>query len=659
MIADLDPAWRWDILGPLLRTAFAPIPTTPLPLWAGQNVFLDRKVTTKPGFYDPDEFGWTWEFQEIIRTRAVGTYAHPHDGAICLCDAAAVPPGGTIRSVERVAVMKSSVSGFTEGFLNGVRWIAQNDPQNVAFAIDSAKEAGDINEIRLQPTLRRLGEEIFSDEDDDAKRFLLNLRRMLVYFLGSYSEAAFANKMAELACGDELEEHGDPKSVENLESRLKSAARPLLMLLSKPKLAGGRIDGEYNRGTMCVYEIPCPHCGAYQQLLQDAMKFDHWRTMFGDWDFSHAQDPHFECVNPQCKKPIEESWKRWFNDRSRRRWRITNPNPEPGHVSFHISDFYGYHPDARWRKLAVKYISSKGDPLARQSYRNHHEGLPWEVRATKTEVEDILALRGEYTRGILPWKPDAIILGGDVGQNYATGTIVAFRRKNNGEAAVIDFFDVTHPKHILALRAKRYHCPEDGKDYAIKIGFVDAKYEKDQVNKACYQSGAWLWPAAGISADLSARSISMNHVTGFPEWFKAMVFADRDAKTELYVHRITDWVEWLRTGQHLALDDPARHEPEIGRLWFPADLRKDDDALLQHTTERLVEVTAKDKGWMPHAAKQFVWKRKGPNHKGDGTKIALRAWRWFTIDQTEGLPTRPLTPADPRSVEQPGSSSGS
>lgn len=127
----------------------------------------------------------------------------------------------------------------------------------------------------------------------------------------------------------------------------------------------------------------------------------------------------------------------------------------------------------------------------------------------------------------------------------------------------------------------------------------------------------------------------MNHVTGFPAWFRVMVFADRDAKTELYSDHITEWVEWLRTGQHLPLDDPKRHPPEIGRLSFPEDLRKDDEFLLEHTNERLVELTAKDKSWLPHAAKQFEWKRKGPNHWGDGSKIACVAFRWFTRDANE------------------------
>jgi hypothetical protein len=65
------PRWRWNLLPAIFAAAFAEKPDEPLPLWAKRNVFLDRRMTTRPGYYDPEEFLWTWEFQEIIRTRRI------------------------------------------------------------------------------------------------------------------------------------------------------------------------------------------------------------------------------------------------------------------------------------------------------------------------------------------------------------------------------------------------------------------------------------------------------------------------------------------------------------------------------------------------------------------------------------------------------------
>jgi hypothetical protein len=595
---------NWRFMPALWAAAFAERPDEPLPIWASKNVFLDRRVTTRPGYYDPGEFPWTWEFQEILRTRQF-------EG----------------QPVRQVTVMKSSVAGFTEGALNAVRFAARHDPQNVIFAIDSRTEAGNVNEIRLQPTLRRLGEQIFTDDDDDASKFLLKLRRMLIYFFGSYSAGAFANKMAELVIADELEEHGQPtadtSNIENLRSRIKSAERGLLVLLSKPKMVNGPIDAEHKKGSMHIPEIACPHCEGFQQLEQDNMKFDHCKNLMDEWDLDRVlKETYFECVH--CHKPIEEKHKRQMFKRENRRWRRTNLQSEPGHISMQVSDFLSYL--ISWGELANKYIRSKGDHVARQGYRNHHEGLPYEIRETKTEAGDIITLRGDYKLGTLPWMPDAIVLGADVGLEYVKWTVTAIRRANSNEAAVIDYGKELHPDDILTLiRTKHYACkikdPEGNEkiEYLqITVGGIDAKYRKDEVTRTCLNSQRKLFPTAGINADLAVRSISFNSKPPHPPWFGVIVYVDRDAKHELYTDRISGWSSYIR--------DPSRSQPQVGRLSFFSEINEAVHWTFvnEHTQEHLVELPT------AHAAKQFVWKRKGPNHWPDATKVGLVLWRYLT-----------------------------
>lgn len=699
MIADLEQRpWRWGILPPLVRDTFKPRDETPVPIWAKKWVFLSRRITTKPGYYDVEEFPWTYEYQDFFRTRKAFEKKMP-DGAVCLVEGPGL--GVTSEDVSQCTWKKSSVAGVTEGALNGVRYVTKNDPQNIIFAIDNRVEAGTINEVRLQPTLRQLGENIFSARDEDAGKFLLKLQRNLIYFLGSYSSGAFANKMAEICVGDELEEHGkvsgDTSSVENLRSRVKSAERPFLVLMSKPKLAGGPIDAEFDDGSQHVYEIPCPHCSTdaggeltgYHQLLQENMRFGHCKDLLGNWDKKRVlAETYFEC--PHCmthvrrhedlaksgkdeeaaryfaahrqsitkRGAILESEKRWFNDRSRRRWRRTNFNATPGHISFHISDFYGYHRDATWGRLALKYIKSKGNPVARQGYRNHHEGLAWEQRATKTTIEDIKACRQPYRRGNIPRKPWVIILGADVGLTYVSWVVTAFSR--DGEAWVIDWGKDTHPDALKDIIAqKRYVCAADGQSYRITYGYVDAKYRKLTVHKACVFYG-WdrktkryidkhrLWPTAGLNADLATRSLSFSHVPKRPAWFGVTVFVDRDFKSELYTERINGWVEH-RDKMRLdpgTQDDPPNAPP----LWFPEDIVSDEEMLREITAEHLVQKTAEPgvEEFLPDASKEYIWKRKGPNHKGDALKNTVVGFRWITrndADQPKPAPADPVEEA--------------
>lgn len=677
--------WRWNIIPALLAEAFAEKPDIPLPIWASQNVRLDRRMTTRPGYYDPDEYAWTWEFQEIGRRRQIFEKTL-EDGAVVICDplinlpvpvlaerkssqgesplngsgearestnltftdGVALPDvksdsrgGQKISSmrVHQIDVMKGTQTGCTEGALNLIRFCAAHDPQNIIFAIDKAQQAGEVNEIRLQPTLRDLGQQIFTDDNDDAAKFILKLRRMIIYFLGSYSEASLTQKFCELGVNDELEEHGSPDSVEDMLSRMKSSERWLLINMSKPKFAGGPIDREYRLGSMHVAEIPCPNCteanggipAGFQQLDQDNMKFSHCKNILGEWDFDRVQrETYFECIH--CHQPIEEHHKRWFNDRTRRRWRRTNfEKAQPGHISFHLPDFFSYHQSVSWGNLAIKYINAKGDPEKRRTYRNHHEGLPYEQKIIKLEISNILALRDSYPRGVSPWLPRAIVLGADVGLGYVKWVVLAMRitADHHGEAALMDYGLVREPEDLLQILSKQtYLCAEDQKSYPITIGGVDEKYQTLKVQQACLKSQRRLWPTAGIGSDVTIRSIGFTHIPGAPPWFGFINYNDRDAKHDLYTDRIGSWAHWRELGcpadPALAPSGPPLHyfqelsdAPNSPHLEF----------LNEHTKERLVEVPG------AHARRQFIFKRFGPNHWPDAIKVALVMWRYFTAPE--------------------------
>ena len=625
----------FSLLGPILKQAFEPKPELPLHEWAAANVFLDRRITARPGFYDPSLFPFVWDFMEIARHRRIHETA---EGVI-------VPgpgEGSTSSPVRQISVMKSSQSGFTEAALNLIRYSARHDPANTIFAIDSRSEAATINQIRLQPTLRRLGQQIFSKSVDDVSQFVLKLQRMVVYFLGSFSAGAIANKFAELVICDELEEHGQPtddcSNVENLRARVKSAHRGLLIVLGKPKMSGGPIHAEYLKGSMHVPEVPCPKCRTWQQLTQENMVFSHCKDMLGQWELDRVQaDTHFRCIH--CQTAIEESTKKdWRFNLSCRRWRRTNPQAEPGHISFNVSDFVSFLPGAAWGKLAIEFISSKRDPRQRQGYRNNHEGLPWEIRATKTHAADILALRGAYKRGIIPFKPDAILLGADVGLEYVKWSTVAVRQMpgDQSEFAVIDFGKELSPDDLLSILSdKRYTCSEDGEQYAITRGACDAKFRRHEIHRVCGRSCGMLWPTAGIAADFAVRSISFNRLPPPAQpWLGVIVYVDRDAKHELYNERIAAWSEYLRS------NDPAKMQPALPRLSFSEDLSERDEFLIEHTNEHLIEDP------LAHSARQFIWKKTGPNHYGDATKVALVLWR-FLVANTK--PTSP--PGDVGSAE--------
>lgn len=647
--------FNWSLFPAIAAAVFAPRPEDPLPIWAQKHVRLDSRMTSRPGQYDPNEYPATWEFQEIFRTRHVWeqeiepgvTIIIDQPERAAANDAVFLSTEKLTRTrVHQIDVMKSTQSGFTEAALNGVRWMAVNDPKNIIFAIDNRAQAGEVNEIRLQRTLKNMGEkfQIFTGDVDDESKFTLKLRRMIIYFLGSYSAGAFAQKNCEVGINDELEEHGTPNSVDDLRSRMKSYPNRLLINMSKPqdllrdaedRIVGGPIAREHARGSMHVLEVPCPHCSeeqgkfaGYQELRQENMKFSHCKNLMEEWDFQRVlTETFFECVH--CHKPITEDHKRWMNDRAHRRWRRTNFRAEPNHISFQVSDFLSYDDSVSWGRLAIEYIKSKGDPVKRKAYRNHHQGLPQEKFETKTELKDILLLRGPYKRGQMPWPPAAVILGADVGLTYVKWAVYAFRRSlewGDGECAVVDWGLDLHPDDISRrMDLARYECTTDSEKYGISQGVMDSKYRRIEVHLACLRLPKRLYPSAGIRAGISMRSISFNRPPNRPAWFGVIVYNDDDAKSELYTDRLGAWSHWKK------INEPPDQKPLTPRIWLPEDINSTDringyagkEFLEEHTRENMVGM----------ANGRFEWKRKGANEGGDCTKVACMAWRFYMLGQ--------------------------
>jgi hypothetical protein len=264
----------------------------------------------------------------------------------------------------------------------------------------------------------------------------------------------------------------------------------------------------------------------------------------GTWDFDRVlAEADFECIHCHKLMGVERN-KRWMNDRSRRRWRRTNLSAEPYHISFTVSDFLSYL--VTIGELAVKYIKTKGDPVARQGYRNHHEGKPYELRETKTEARRHPSPPWRLPRGVMPWLPRALILGSDVGLSNCKWVAIAIRQtaEFEAEAAVIDYGKELSPDDVRRVfEERKYKCAEDGKEYGFTVGGMDEKYRKLDVQAACFKSPGWsLKPTAGIAAELSIRSISFNQHPSAPKGFGIISYVDRDAKHDLYTARIGSWV---------------------------------------------------------------------------------------------------------------------
>ncbi len=231
--------------------------------------------------------------------------------------------------------------------------------------------------------------------------------------------------------GDE----GDPMTL--IENRQRTFTRAKTYLISTPTLAGkSRIDLMYQRSDMRRYHVPCPHCGHYQPLLWDQLKY---RTAPPPADDPHPIPQVLEAwyLCHECGAEIAESHKPTMLAAGR--WVARRP---------HISHTHGYHLNAlyaplglglNWVQVAQKWCNSQGDSAELKSFVNTYLGEVWREMGDSIDDISLITRREDYAWADLPL--GVITAGVDVQKDRLEATIVGWGAGE--EAWIIDH-------HILA-----------------------------------------------------------------------------------------------------------------------------------------------------------------------------------------------------------------
>ena len=628
-----------EILPEAFARVFEPIPDDPIWKFADENVWLVSQSAAEAGPYRSAKTPWTRKLQEVARHLLVPYWSRTNSEWIW------VP-------LQEYTAQKSSQSGLSEAALNVVRWHAKYRPCNVIYGIDTREEAKNITE-RLIPTMRSIDSDIFTGDDDDVGTYVARLRDMVIWFIGSFSTGKFANKQAPLRILDEIEEHGSANSAREMSSRGKTAENGLQINLSKPKLVGGPINKEMVRGNQEHYFFQCPHCGHWQwpsffeQTIESVMDFqnhmdvvhpvtgeiwklptpypegqrrnittgqvvfDQCRSELGEWDkLRILEEAAMQC--PACKGIIDESAKRRLMQTAI--WMPT-AHGTPGFMSQQISDLFSSDRASSMGQLALDYLDAKKDGSdAIQKFYNHRLGLPFANEVNKTSSIDIRAnIAGSsegdsvapYARGKISFQPSVLILGSDVGGNYAKWAVGAIT-PDLDDIAVLDWGVELDPVSIAEIIINRTWPGPDGKPLRISYGFIDAKFRKTEVYKACLAvPGRRLIPTAGLggAAARAGRAWAYHQVATYRNTLKELTYNDRDAKDELYINRI-------------------RHRRR--RLFFPLDVEEDTEFVSEMCAEELIRTEKGVTKWNEHP---------GANHYGDSVKDIVTGLRFLTRQQ--------------------------
>lgn len=307
---------RW-LVNAILRPAFRPL-RSPLNVWrwADRHVVLDGRGTGQPGNYDSYKTPWARALQEMF----------------------------TDPRWDESHWIKSSRVGITESALNCIRYMPENAPGPVLFAIHSTRQGVNTSKNRLIATLKNVIEEHGVDKRTDVTGAMIRLLNMVIKITGSHTEEAFRSDGYRLVVGDEIEvvdEIEGSGSLHNLmRSRIEGVPEKKLITMSKPKRWCSAHHREIASGTCEAYLVPCPHCGVFQELTLDGtspthalriekplqpglppispplsvkspaplgrLMYSHCTDLTGAWDWSRIlTDAYYQCVSG-CRITGEE-----------------------------------------------------------------------------------------------------------------------------------------------------------------------------------------------------------------------------------------------------------------------------------------------------------------------------------------------------------------
>jgi phage terminase large subunit GpA-like protein len=500
-------------------------------------------------------------------------------------------------------IKKSSQVGFTMAVLIIICWMIVHRPGNVAYAIDSVHEARNISKTRLKKwielnnILDAIGEDV-----DDMSNLTYFFRGMTVYLLGAFSKGGWANKSIVLFILDELDKHpyieGEGTTVSLARERCKRPKNAKIIGFSTPG-EGDQITTEHAKGTCEEIRIPFPCCGHYQALKWEAFTFGtkEFKDLADGYDREKVEHgAYFKCE--LCGGRLFDRQK---SAAMQRYQAVPTNDAATGRIrSLHIWD--AYSPFVTFGQLALEWLDAQGDVTLLERFMRGRRGEKYEKSGRILKHSDILACRGPYRRGTVPFVPILLCQTIDLQNDVQKAVKIAIDAKGN--LHVIDWFVSLVLSECVSWAFEPVTGP-DGNPLVVTDGFIDEGYRTMDVRRTCMENLPVFWPVKGRSGVQVREMIG----TSF-QWV--------DGEELLTYHIADDQFKWQLL--NLISDREKRARRGETLIFFPEDVDADDDFIEEMCAERPV----KKKNKM--GREKWEWEKTGPNDFWDCVKYALALW---------------------------------
>ncbi len=297
--------------------------------------------------------------------------------------------------VERVTLVKPVRVGFTTLLTSAVASFVVNDPSPILCLLPTEADCRDYVVSDIEPIFgasRAVADALTRDDEEGERNTLLSRR-----FPGGSLKVVAAKAPRNLRRHnvrillmdevDAMEATAEGSPILLAERRTLSFPDRKIVLGSTPTREDtSHVLRAYAQSDGRIFEVPCPDCGDFSEILWEAIRWPEGRPAQAVW-----------CC-PSCGTLVSERRKPEIVAQGR--WRPTRPEVQ-GHAGFRLNALVSLHANASWAKLAAEFLTAKDDPSTLQTFCNTLLGQGWKGEGDELEEAD-LAARGE------PWGLDAV-----------------------------------------------------------------------------------------------------------------------------------------------------------------------------------------------------------------------------------------------------------
>lgn len=558
-----------------------------------------------------------WCERELVMPRA----ASPHPGVLsferqpflreildCVLD-----PG-----VETVVVSGGAQIGKTTLLMCMLAAVMGLEPVNVLWSMKSIDQMKVFSRDRLMEFIRAnpvLSRHVRPGDAAAFQPFAYALDHMSVRLVGAGSPANLASVSVGAVIADECAKYewlnrDEAPPLLLLQERTKAYPRRFHVFCSTPTTVENDFWQLFVAGEMRQFFVPCPYCGLMQVLhwSERRIRYDRPADDVVDLDLA-ARSTRYVCEG--CGAEIWEDQKssmlaagEWrVSDWLRRTYGDEKRVPSRRARSYQISSMYS--PFLSWGDFTREYLKACGQLFkgaALQNVQNSWAALPWEDYQAQVKEDDVLALCGDYQRGVVPDGYHYISVGYDPGGDRTHWVAVAVCA--GGELRVIDWGTILQFRTIS-------HVAADGRtvvdspgiaphfrslrwgDHVPGVGWVDSGYMTEDIYDECALLPGVLNPTKGSSA--RQGTWFARPAKGRWAHLEVVTYVDHHAKMSLYAETIQ-----------------RRRAPV---LVLPRVRDVDDELRRGLSGQRLV---------MRH--NRLEWRRVDGDHYGDCVKLSRVGW---------------------------------